>query len=82
MAIPATESRNKSLWRLGSWSIYNIVITARVLPQLFLQAQEVAVLQPVFAITDPYLTHLGGIIPLLSWSRFESVGGLFSLECQ
>jgi uncharacterized protein YggT (Ycf19 family) len=44
-------------------SIYNIVITARILLSWFPQAQGVAALQPVYAITDPYLNLFRGIIP-------------------
>eukprot|EP00527_Entomoneis_sp_CCMP2396_P006461 CAMPEP_0198136866 /NCGR_PEP_ID=MMETSP1443-20131203/435_1 /TAXON_ID=186043 /ORGANISM="Entomoneis sp., Strain CCMP2396" /LENGTH=199 /DNA_ID=CAMNT_0043798153 /DNA_START=58 /DNA_END=657 /DNA_ORIENTATION=- len=44
-------------------SIYNLVITARILLSWFPQAQGVAVLQPVFAITDPYLNLFRGLIP-------------------
>jgi uncharacterized protein YggT (Ycf19 family) len=44
-------------------SIYNIVITARVLLSWFPQAQGIGVLQPVFQITDPYLNLFRGLIP-------------------
>jgi uncharacterized protein YggT (Ycf19 family) len=44
-------------------SIYNIVITGRVLLSWFPAAQGVAILQPVFAITDPYLNLFRGLIP-------------------
>jgi uncharacterized protein YggT (Ycf19 family) len=44
-------------------SIYNLVITARILLSWFPQAQGIAVLQPVFAITDPYLNLFRGLIP-------------------
>jgi YggT family protein len=44
-------------------SIYNIVITARVLLSWFPQAQGIGVLQPVYQITDPYLNLFRGIIP-------------------
>ena len=44
-------------------SIYNTVITARILLTWFPQAQGVALLQPVYAITDPYLNLFRGIIP-------------------
>jgi hypothetical protein len=43
-------------------SIYNLVITARILLSWFPQAQGVAVLQPVFAITDPYLNLFRGLM--------------------
>jgi len=44
-------------------SIYNTVITARILLSWFPQAQGVALLQPVYQITDPYLNLFRGIIP-------------------
>jgi len=44
-------------------SIFNIVITARILLSWFPQAQSVGVLQPVYAITDPYLNLFRGLIP-------------------
>jgi len=44
-------------------SIYNNVITARILLSWFPQAQGVAILQPVFQITDPYLNLFRGLIP-------------------
>merc|ERR1719253_1590265 len=43
--------------------IYNTVITGRILLSWFPQAQGVAVLQPIFAITDPYLNLFRGLIP-------------------
>ena len=44
-------------------AIYNTVITGRILLSWFPQAQGVPLLQPVFAITDPYLNLFRGIIP-------------------
>lgn len=44
-------------------SIYNLVITARILLSWFPAAQGVAVLQPVYAITDPYLNLFRGVVP-------------------
>ena len=44
-------------------SVYNLVITGRVLLSWFPQAQGIAALQPVFAVTDPYLNLFRGIIP-------------------
>lgn len=44
-------------------SIYNIIITGRILLSWIPQAQGVGFLQPVFAITDPYLNLFRGIIP-------------------
>ena len=42
---------------------YNAVITARILLSWFPQSQSIGALQPVFAITDPYLNLFRGIIP-------------------
>ena len=42
---------------------YNIVITARILLSWFPQAQGIGLLQPVYAITDPYLNLFRGLIP-------------------
>mmetsp|Transcript_19750 Transcript_19750/g.43975 ORF Transcript_19750/g.43975 Transcript_19750/m.43975 type:complete len:194 (+) Transcript_19750:49-630(+) len=44
-------------------SIYNTVITARILLSWFPQAQGIGALQPVYQITDPYLNLFRGIIP-------------------
>jgi len=44
-------------------SIYNLVITGRVLLSWFPQAQGIGVLQPIFQITDPYLNRFRGLIP-------------------
>eukprot|EP00555_Chaetoceros_dichaeta_P005318 CAMPEP_0198270492 /NCGR_PEP_ID=MMETSP1447-20131203/45244_1 /TAXON_ID=420782 /ORGANISM="Chaetoceros dichaeta, Strain CCMP1751" /LENGTH=181 /DNA_ID=CAMNT_0043962549 /DNA_START=98 /DNA_END=643 /DNA_ORIENTATION=+ len=43
--------------------VFNYVITARILLSWIPQAQGVAILQPVFQITDPYLNLFRGIIP-------------------
>lgn len=44
-------------------SIFNIVITGRVLLSWFPQAQSIGILQPIFQITDPYLNLFRGLIP-------------------
>ena len=54
-------------------SIYNLVITARILLSWFPQAQGVALLQPVFAITDPYLNLFRGLIPPLFGLDFSPI---------
>lgn len=48
---------------LNFLSIYNLIITARILLSWFPQAQGIAALQPVYAITDPYLNLFRGIVP-------------------
>mmetsp|Transcript_46772 Transcript_46772/g.113999 ORF Transcript_46772/g.113999 Transcript_46772/m.113999 type:complete len:171 (+) Transcript_46772:119-631(+) len=42
---------------------YNLIITGRILLSWFPQAQGIGVLQPIFAITDPYLNLFRGLIP-------------------
>lgn len=44
-------------------SLYNLIITARILLSWFPQAASVGALQPVYAITDPYLNLFRGLIP-------------------
>jgi YggT family protein len=61
-------------------SIYNIVITARVLLSWFPQAQEIGVLQPVFAITDPYLNLFRGIIPPVFGLDLSPLAAFFLLS--
>lgn len=65
MAIPGTGlAETVIIGGFGNFiSIYNTVITGRILLSWFPQAQGIALLQPVFAITDPYLNLFRGIIP-------------------
>ncbi len=44
-------------------SIYNIIITVRILLSWFPQAQGIPALQPVFIITDPFLNLFRGVLP-------------------
>jgi uncharacterized protein YggT (Ycf19 family) len=44
-------------------SLYNLIITARILLSWFPQAQSIGLLQPVYQITDPYLNLFRGLIP-------------------
>jgi uncharacterized protein YggT (Ycf19 family) len=53
--------------------IYNLVITARILLSWFPQAQSVGVLQPVYAITDPYLNLFRGILPPIFGLDFSPI---------
>lgn len=61
-------------------SIYNIVITARILLSWFPQAQGIAVLQPVFAITDPYLNLFRGLIPPVFGLDLSPLAAFFLLS--
>jgi uncharacterized protein YggT (Ycf19 family) len=61
-------------------SIYNIVITARILLSWFPQAQGVAALQPVYQITDPYLNLFRGIIPPIFGLDLSPLAAFFLLS--
>ena len=60
--------------------IYNYVITARILLSWFPQAQGVGALQPVFAITDPYLNLFRGIIPPVFGLDLSPILAFFTLN--
>lgn len=60
--------------------IYNFVITARVLLSWFPQAQSIGALQPVFAITDPYLNLFRGIIPPIFGLDLSPILAFFTLN--
>jgi len=61
-------------------SIYNAVITARILLSWFPQAQGVAVLQPIYAVTDPYLNLFRGIIPPIGGFDLSPLAAFFVLN--
>jgi YggT family protein len=61
-------------------SIYNLIITARILLSWFPQAQGIGALQPVYAITDPYLNLFRGIIPPLFGLDFSPILAFFLLN--
>ena len=54
-------------------SIYNLVITGRILLSWFPQAASVGALQPIYAITDPYLNLFRNIIPPLFGLDFSPI---------
>jgi uncharacterized protein YggT (Ycf19 family) len=54
-------------------SIYNLIITGRILLSWFPQAQSIGALQPVYAITDPYLNLFRGIIPPIFGLDFSPI---------
>jgi YggT family protein len=82
MAIPGYGVAEQVL--VGGFSnflgAYNIVITARVLLSWFPQAQGIAILQPVFAITDPYLNLFRGIIPPIFGLDLSPLAAFFLLN--
>ena len=65
---------------LNFLSIYNIVITGRILLSWFPQAQGVAALQPVYAITDPYLNAFRGLIPPIFGLDLSPILAFFALN--
>ena len=60
--------------------IFNYVITARILLSWFPQAQSIGALQPVFAITDPYLNLFRGIIPPVFGLDLSPILAFFTLN--
>jgi YggT family protein len=61
-------------------NIYNLVITARILLSWFPQAASIGALQPVYAITDPYLNLFRNIIPPLFGLDFSPILAFFLLN--
>jgi len=59
---------------------YNLIITARILLSWFPQAQGVGLLQPVYAITDPYLNLFRGLIPPIFGLDFSPILAFFLLS--
>ena len=59
-------------------SIYNVIITARILLSWFPQAQGIGVLQPVFTLTDPYLNLFRGVICIIMHHEIVKI----EIECE
>jgi uncharacterized protein YggT (Ycf19 family) len=59
---------------------YNLIITARVLLSWVPQAQGIGALQPIFAITDPYLNLFRGIIPPIAGLDLSPLAAFFLLN--
>jgi len=82
MAIPGYGLTEQIL--VGGFSnflqVYNLVITARILLSWFPQAQGVGALQPVYAITDPYLNLFRGIIPPIGGFDLSPLLAFFALN--
>ncbi|KAJ1449812.1 YGGT family-domain-containing protein [Pelagophyceae sp. CCMP2097] len=60
--------------------VYNILITARVLLSWFPQAQGVALLQPIFTVTEPFLKLFRGLIPPIFGFDVSLILALFLLQ--
>lgn len=82
MAIPGNGIAEQVL--VGGFSnflsIYNLVITARILLSWFPQAQGIGALQPVFAITDPFLNLFRGVVPPIFGLDFSPILAFFLLN--
>lgn len=61
-------------------SIYNLLITARILLSWFPQAQGVGALQPLYGITDPFLNLFRGVIPPVFGLDLSPIAAFFLLN--
>ena len=61
-------------------SIYNLLITARILLSWFPQAQGVGALQPLYGITDPFLNLFRGVIPPIMGLDLSPIAAFFLLN--
>ncbi|KAI2507951.1 hypothetical protein MHU86_6484 [Fragilaria crotonensis] len=61
-------------------SIFNLVITARILLSWVPQAQSIGALQPLYQITDPYLNLFRGIIPSIGGLDLSPLAAFFLLN--
>jgi uncharacterized protein YggT (Ycf19 family) len=59
---------------------FNFIITARILLTWIPQAAGVAALQPLYAITDPYLNIFRGIIPSIGGFDLSPLAAFFFLN--
>mmetsp|Transcript_5754 Transcript_5754/g.17359 ORF Transcript_5754/g.17359 Transcript_5754/m.17359 type:complete len:141 (-) Transcript_5754:327-749(-) len=61
-------------------SIYNIVLTARILLSWFPQSMSVPILQPLFIVTEPFLALFRGLIPPFAGIDFSLIPALLLLQ--
>jgi YggT family protein len=61
-------------------TVYNYVITARIILSWIPQAQGVGALQPLYSITDPFLNLFRGVIPTLGGLDFSPLLAFFLLN--
>jgi YggT family protein len=61
-------------------SVYNLIITARILLSWFPQAQGVAALAPLYQITDPFLNLFRGVIPPIMGLDLSPLAAFFLLN--
>lgn len=61
-------------------ALYQGLITLRILLSWFPQAQGVALLQPVFTVSDVYLNLFRGIVPPIGGLDISPIGAFFVLN--
>merc|ERR1719163_724484 len=65
---------------LNFLSLYQGLITIRILLSWFPQAQGVALLQPVFTVSDVYLNLFRGVVPPIGGIDISPIGAFFVLN--
>ena len=61
-------------------SLYGGVLTLRILLSWFPQAQSVALLQPIFTVSDVYLNLFRGVIPSIAGLDISPIAAFFVLN--
>ena len=61
-------------------SLYQGLLTIRILLSWFPQAQGVALLQPIFTVSDAYLNLFRGIVPPIGGLDISPIGAFFVLN--
>jgi len=65
---------------LNFLSLYQGLITIRILLSWFPQAQGIALLQPVFTVSDAYLNLFRGVVPPIGGIDISPIGAFFVLN--
>ena len=65
---------------LNFLSLYQGLITIRILLSWFPQAQGIGVLRPIFTVSDAYLNLFRGIIPPIGGLDISPIGAFFVLN--
>merc|ERR1712204_141685 len=65
---------------INFFSLYNTILTARILLSWFPQAQGQPLLQPLFVVTDPFLNLFRGLIPPIGGLDLSVLPAFFLLS--